>query len=83
MGDLSYLYLYLCYLKDLGVYFHIFEVKDHKNDITNTAISSVDLQIQGHKLFCVIFYIFVYLCAIGENSMSISTYLRSRITMMI
>ena len=34
--------------RNLGVYFHIFGVQDHNNDITNTAMLTVDLQIQGH-----------------------------------
>ena len=49
--DLSYLWLYSCYQKDLGVYFHIIEIADHNNDIINTATVTVDLQIQGHMLF--------------------------------
>ena len=38
-------------VQNLGVYFHTFKVNDHNNDITNTAISTVDLQNLGHSKF--------------------------------
>ena len=74
LRDLSYLRLGSCYRRDLGVYFHIFEVQDHNNDIINTAVLTVDLQIQGHTLFCVTFHISGWVCAIGEISVSISIF---------
>ena len=78
--DLLFLRLSSCYQRDLGVYIHIFEVQDHDNDIINNAMLTVDLQIQGQALCCVAFHISRWVRAIGEISVSISTYLRSRIT---
>ena len=56
--DFSYLRLDLFYQRDLGVYFHIFEVNDH--NIIVTAISTGYLQIQGHTLSCIIFHISIF-----------------------
>ena len=81
--DLPYFRLGSYYRRDLGVYFHIFKVKDHNYDITNTTVLSCDLQTQGHELFCSPFHISVSFCAIGKISVSISTYSRSRITIII
>ena len=79
--DLPYLMLDSCYQRDFGVFFHMFEVKDHNNDITNTAIITVDLQIKGHALFCVTFHISGWVRAIREISVFIPTYLRFRNTL--
>ena len=83
LRDLPHLRLGSCYRIDLGIYFHIFKVKDHNCDIINTAMLSGDLQTQGHELFCVTFHISVYICAIGKISVSISTYSRSRNTIIV
>ena len=68
--------------RDPGVYFHIFEVQDHNDDIINTAMLTIDLQIQGHQLFFVTFHVSGWVNrAIREILVFISTYLRSRITL--
>ena len=56
----------MCYSRNLSVYFHIFEVKDHNSDITISAVSTIALQIQGHTHFCVTFHISGWVRAIGE-----------------
>ena len=61
------------YQRDLGVYFHIFEVHDHNNDVINTAMLTVDLQIQGHALLCVTFHISGWVRFVREILVSIST----------
>ena len=81
--DFSYLRLYLCSRKDLGVFFHILEVKGHNNDIINNAVLTVDLKMQGHALFGLTSHISACTRAIGKISVSFSTNLRSRITTMI
>ena len=70
-----------CYLRDLGVYFHMFEVKGHNYDIRNSAVLSGDLLTQA--TFRDLSYLCVSICPIGEISVSISTYSRSRVTIMI
>ena len=81
LRDLPYLWQGSCYREDLGVYFHILEVKDHNNDITLTAMLTVDLKMQGHALFNLTFHISVCFRAIEKISVSISTLLISRIKM--
>ena len=38
LRNLPYFRLGLCYRRDLGIYFNIFEVRDHNYDIINTAV---------------------------------------------
>ena len=50
------------------MYFHIIEVKNHRNGITIIAISTVDLKIQGHMLCCVTFLISLAGFVLSERS---------------
>ena len=63
--------------RDLGVYFHIFDVKDHNSDITNTAMLTVDLKIQGHALFCVTFRISDWIPCIKNSRPIFSFYMNN------
>ena len=80
LRHISYLWLGSSYQRDLGVYFHILEVEDHNKDRTKTAKLTIDLQIQGHTLFCVTFHISGEVRAIRDLGVYISTWLKSWIT---
>ena len=83
LHDTSDIWFYSCYLIDLGIVSCIFEDEDYKNQRIFVVSLTVDFQIQGHALFCVTFHISGWIRAIGKISVSISTYSRSRITIVI
>ena len=51
--------------------------------VIKTATSTVDRQLKGHAIFCVTFNIFVCIRVIETITLSISTLLWPRITMVI
>ena len=73
LRDFSYLQNFSDYWRYIGIYFHIREVEDHNNDISDTETVTVDFQIQGHAKFYASFLICVCIYANGRISMSIPT----------
>ena len=50
-------------MKVLNVYFHIMKVNNRHDEIRNTVLVTVDLQIQGHELFLRdLFYLWLKSC---------------------
>ena len=80
LHDLSDFWSCSCYRTDLGIDLHNFKDKDLKNKWIFVAFLTVDLQIQGHMLVCVTFYISGRFRAIWEILVSISTSFIPRIT---
>ena len=84
LRDLLYLWLYSCYQRDLGVYFYIIEVKDHNDDMINTATVTVDLQIRWSRAYFAWPSISLAALVLSEKiAVSIPTLSRSRITIVI
>ena len=63
--DTSDLWSYWCYRIDLGIVSYIFKDEDYKNQWIFVAFLTVDLQIQGHALFCVTFHVSGCVCSIS------------------